>query len=203
MRLNNNIPIALSSLPLRGLIGPVVVIAVATAVQLGGRELQDLLAFDRGAVTGGAYWRLLTAAFVHSGPAHLALNCAGVVVLWLLSGEHYTFWRYVTVLAVSALLACTGMLLFVPGIEIYFGLSGALHGIFVWGVLVEFRREWKINLLLLAGLVAKLVLEQVSGATRDVEMLIGVAVASEAHVFGAIGGVLCRGILAMQPGRHQ
>ena len=69
-------------------------------------------------------------------------------------------------------------------------MSGVLHGFFVWGALLDIKHHEKTGYLLLIGVVAKILHEQFYGASADVELLIGATVATDAHLYGAIGGLV-------------
>ena len=59
-----------------------------------------------------------------------------------------------------------------------------------WGALMDIKHKEKTGYLLLIGLMAKIIHEQIYGASADVERLIGAGVATDAHLYGAIGGLL-------------
>ncbi|GEK08973.1 rhombosortase [Pseudoalteromonas sp. McH1-7] len=148
------------------------------------------LDFDRTAIANGEVWRLLTGQFTHSNWYHLLLNILGIVFIWLLHAEYTTIKKYWV--NVGLLGAFTGLMiwLFAPNIVVYTGLSGLLHGLIVWGALEDIKRKLTTGYLLLIGVWAKVLWEQYAGASADVAMLIDSRVAIEAHLFGAIGGVL-------------
>lgn len=148
------------------------------------------LDFDRTAIANGEVWRVLTGQFTHSNWYHLLLNILGIVFIWLLHAEYTTIKKYWV--NVGLLGAFTGLMiwLFAPNIVVYTGLSGLLHGLIVWGALEDIKRKLTTGYLLLIGVWAKVLWEQYAGASADVAMLIDSRVAIEAHLFGAIGGVL-------------
>ena len=82
------------------------------------------------------------------------------------------------------------MFWFAKNITLYVGLSGVLHGFFVWGALMDIKHNEKTGYLLLIGVIAKIIHEQIYGASADVEQLIGASVATDAHLYGAIGGLV-------------
>ncbi|RRS06808.1 rhombosortase [Pseudoalteromonas sp. J010] len=148
------------------------------------------LDFDRTAIANGEVWRVLTGQFTHSNWYHLLLNILGIVFIWLLHAEYTTIKKYWV--NVGLLGAFTGLTIwfFAPNIVVYTGLSGLLHGLIVWGALEDIKRKLTTGYLLLIGVWAKVLWEQYAGASADVAMLIDSRVAIEAHLFGAIGGVL-------------
>jgi len=77
-----------------------------------------------------------------------------------------------------------------PDIRFYVGLSGVLHGLFLYGALREIRFYPTSGYVLLAVLIAKLVWEFFNGALPGSEDMAGGRVLTEAHLLGAIGGVV-------------
>jgi hypothetical protein len=75
------------------------------------------------------------------------------------------------------------------------GLSGVLHGLFVAGALASLLAGFRAELLLLGLLAVKLVWEHFQGALPGSESLAGGTVLIEAHLYGAITGVLAAAIL--------
>lgn len=128
-------------------------------------------------------WRLVTGHFVHLDTAHLALNIAGLTVLWLLVG---TVWRtrdWVAI-CIGVVVAISFGLLLVPGLEWYVGLSGLLHGMLAAGA-VGLWREWRTgSAILLFFLVSKSLWEAMFGAATGVDAVV------EAHWLGAAAGGL-------------
>lgn len=134
-------------------------------------------------------WRIVTGHFVHLDAAHLALNIAGLAVLWLLVGS---VWRTRSWIAI-----CTGVvvaisfgLLLVPTLDWYVGLSGLLHGMLAAGA-VGLWREWRTGAaILILFLVSKSVWEVAFGAATGVDAVV------EAHWLGAAAGALA-GIMSV------
>ena len=98
---------------------------------------------------------------------------------------------------VSAIICSIGIHWFSPDIEQYVGLSGVLHGIFIWGAIEDIKAKERTGYLLLVGVILKIAHEQYYGASEDVASLIGASVAINAHLWGAIGGVIAVMILFM------
>ena len=94
-------------------------------------------------VAEGDWWRLITAAFLHYGPVHLALN---MIVLWFIGPsleEYFGRWRYLLVYVVSGLAGSAGALILTPDSPTV-GASGAIWGLMGAAVVLESRR---INVL--------------------------------------------------------
>ncbi len=141
------------------------------------------------ALDAGSWW---TAALVHRSPAHglanlLALGALAVLGL-ALQVPRAQAWALAAAWPLSTLL-----LLLFPQIERYAGLSGVLHA--AVAVLVVHcawsrdRHGWAS--LLGAGLAAKLLAEGAWSRPLVFEPEWGFAVATGAHLTGALAGLLC------------
>lgn len=150
----------------------------------------DLLEFHRNKIATGEIWRIFTGQFVHANPTHLLLNIVGIGFIWLLHAEHRTQKQYYIHTAFLSLWTGLGIWLFVPDIKVYTGLSGLLHGVIVWGAIKDIQVGMRSGILLFIGIWGKLAWEQYSGPSTDVGELIQSRVAIEAHLIGAIGGLV-------------
>lgn len=171
-------------------IGPLLVLIFALLAFIFDDQTSDLLIYNRSLIVDGEYWRLITGHFFHSNGNHFMLNAAAVALLWALHGQYYHYKNYLIIFIVSALICSLGMFWFAKNIALYVGLSGVLHGFFVWGALMDIKHNEKTGYLLLIGVIAKIIHEQIYGASADVELLIGASVATDAHLYGAIGGLV-------------
>ena len=171
-------------------LGPLIVFTLALSAFIFDAQISDLLIYNRSLITAGEYWRIISGHFFHSNANHFLLNTAAVALLWALHGQYYSYKNYLSVFLTSAIVCSLGMYWFSVNIELYVGLSGVLHGFFVWGALMDIKHKEKTGYLLLIGVIAKIIHEQIYGASADVEILIGASVATDAHLYGAIGGLL-------------
>lgn len=153
-------------------------------------QLGPILDFDRDAINQGEIWRILTGQFMHSNFYHLFLNVLGILFIWLLHAEYTQPRQYAFNVLFLAL--WTGVLIYflAPNIIVYTGLSGLLHGVIVWGAALDCRRKMITGYLLFVGIWLKIAFEQTQGASVEVASLIESRVAIEAHLYGAIGGVI-------------
>jgi len=152
--------------------------------------INDELEFNRQLIEQGQLWRLFTSQFVHANWAHLGLNCAGIVLIWLLHGEYTSPSRYGFNIATLAIWCGLGVFWFCPTITIYTGLSALLHGVIIWGAIKDVTVGLKSGYVLFIGVWVKLIAEQINGPSADIGALINSMVAVDAHLIGAIGGVL-------------
>ena len=169
---------------------PVLAIAIGVcALGLFGDPARDLLAYDRAAIATGELWRVFSAHFVHLGASHLALNLAGLGLVWYLVGHAYpqSVWAAIWLLSIGTVAA--GLWLFEPQLAWYVGLSGVLHGLLAAGILGTLQNRAETWILGIA-LVGKLAWEQLAGPLPGSETSSGGTVIVDAHLFGALGGVL-------------
>jgi membrane associated rhomboid family serine protease len=154
---------------------------------LGGRNLNELgadLAVSRATVADGEWWRLITCAFIHIGPVHLAFN---MFMLWILGGafERYAGpLRFGAVYAVSALGGSFGALLLTPG-GATAGASGAIFGLM--GCLFVLERQRGLSLV--GGSIAPLL-------AFNLVFSFAPGVSLGGHLGGLIAGVLAGLVLS-------
>jgi rhomboid family GlyGly-CTERM serine protease len=106
-----------------------------------GRSLIGWLEFDRTAILHGQVWRLLTGNLVHWSPEHFLLDVGVFLVVGLIY-EPAIRRRYPWLLLASALSVGLGVLVLLPEIRIYRGLSGVDSGQFVLALSVEIGLAW-------------------------------------------------------------
>lgn len=147
------------------------------------------LRYDRIAVEQGELWRILTANFIHLGWGHLVLNAAGLLAIAWLFAEDYSLGEWIFVLLVCSVGTSLGLYLLNPEIDWCVGLSGALHGLFVAGAVALLFDEPRLGIGLLLGVTAKIAYEQFVGAMPFSEGVVGGSVVTDAHLWGAIGGL--------------
>ncbi len=151
-----------------------------------GQAGREALRYQRQALAGGQWWRLLSAHWVHLSFVHALLNAAGVALLWMLLAREYSPRRWICILLASALAIDAGLWFLRPSVDWYLGASGVLHGAMAAGAVALYRRGDGLGAVLLLLLIAKLVYEQRSGASvfdGDLPLV------PDAHLFGALGGL--------------
>jgi rhomboid family GlyGly-CTERM serine protease len=146
--------------------------------------------FNRGLVEQGDVWLLFSGHIVHMNWSHWLLNMAGLAIVAFFFSSHASFKQWFVVILVSACVISAGLWWWMPGIHYYVGLSGVLHGLFLYGALREIRFYPVSGYVLTAVLIAKLSWEFFNGALPGSEDMAGGRVLTEAHLLGAIGGVL-------------
>lgn len=148
----------------------------------------------RDAVTGhggsGQWWRLLTAMWVHVNAAHWLADMLAAAGLLLLVGRETRPAAMVAAMVVLGV-AVQVCLLFVPSVHWYGGLSGALHGLALWGGLRLMHGDAgsrPIGVVLTIGGLVKVWLEQSWLAPVVFDPDWGFGVVRGAHAAGAIAG---------------
>jgi len=146
--------------------------------------------YDRAAIGDGEYWRIVTGNLVHLGWTHLALNVGALVI-----GTFVFYPARTPVAWAMAQLACSvatsvGLYLFSPQVAWCVGMSGALHGLLMIGAIDWIRQGDRVGWLLVLIWTAKLAFEHFEGAMPFSTETVGSAVVTEAHLWGAVGGLL-------------
>jgi len=149
----------------------------------------DSWRFNRELVEQGEVWRLFTGHIVHLNWSHWALNMAGLAIVAFFFSSHASLKQWLSVIIVSACVINAGLWFWLPGVRSYVGLSGVLHGLFLYGALREIRFYPASGYVLTAVLIAKLIWEFFNGALPGSEQMTGGRVLTEAHLLGAIGGI--------------
>lgn len=159
-------------------------------IQLFYNNVGTLLRYESSLATNNEWWRLITGHFIHLSWAHLFLNIAGI---WLLVFLFHQAIKPVFVISSAIILAISISLLlltFNPEISRYVGLSGVLHGFLILGALATIQTSPGSSIILLIGISLKLAWEQLFADPNAMYSLIGGSVVYDAHLYGAISGVL-------------
>jgi rhomboid family GlyGly-CTERM serine protease len=174
-------------------IGLLVACALLLLPELGGDAARELLRYDRTGLAAGQEWRLLTAHVIHLDLEHAALNTLGLVLMWALFARDYKPGQWVVILFAAIAAIDAGLWLRDSTVAWYVGSSGVLHGVMTAGTLAHLRRRDLDGWVLATFIVAKLAFEQHSGALPFADSGAGVVV--DAHLYGAIGGVVSAAVL--------
>lgn len=148
--------------------------------------------WDKSAIEAGQWWRILTGNFAHTNFEHFAMN---IIVLWIIAliFRPKAFHYFIITMVVNV---GVGVGLLATTLAQYVGLSGTLHGIFVYFALLECFQGRRSSWLLVAGVIAKVLWEQLVGPSSYTQALIQAPVAIQAHLIGLVWGGI--GILIYQ-----
>jgi rhomboid family GlyGly-CTERM serine protease len=182
---------------------PLALMALIALLALGGEPWIDALRYDRAAIAGGEWWRLLTGNLVHlpgntivwegfrfHGPWHLFLNELGVLVLVLLCPERLSAAVWARRVILLGLGMSLGLYFFAPSLRWYVGLSGVMHGLCLLGLMPQALKKDIVALGCILYLLGKLGYELYAGAPVSDEHAIGGKVALDSHLWGAISGLV-------------
>ena len=158
--------------------------------------LAEALQFQREAVAGGEWWRVITCHWTHWSLDHLIWDAFPFALLVLLAwraSPRRTLWT----LGLSAVLIPVGAWIFYPQVLTYRGLSGLDSALFLLVALDLCRsatkdRQWATVVLvaaLLAGFMAKVLFEVTTGTTLFADSAFFVPLPL-AHLIGAQCGAL-------------
>ncbi len=134
--------------------------------------------FQAVGVAHGEWWRLITPAFLHAGPIHLAINMYSLFYAGTFLESAIGRWRFALLYLVSGLAGSAGAILWSPN-QIGVGASGAIFGIL--GALFVLERRGNIAT---GGQIAGLIVLNLV-FTFALSSFISVG----AHVGGLVGGV--------------
>ena len=165
------------------------ILAFAAEFFIGGHITQALV-YQRVLINEGEIWRLFTGHLLHTNGFHFLLNLAALIMLWSLHGRFYTNKNYSALFLFCSISTSIGIYFGDPSLTEYVGLSGVLHGVFVFGAIMDIVSKDKTGYLLFMGVWLKIAHEQIYGASADVSDLIEASVAIDAHLWGAVGGLI-------------
>jgi rhomboid family GlyGly-CTERM serine protease len=174
----------------KAMLAAALVAVLGLLLQLDGDAARAGLAWDRPALEGGEYWRLLSGHFVHLGWSHLALNLAGLGLVTWITGSAYSPLRWLLIAILTIATIDAGFWFLYADLDWYVGLSGLLHGLLIAGLVAGVRRRDREAMVLGVLVIAKLGWEQIVGPLPGSESTSGGAVIIDAHLYGAIGGLL-------------
>ena len=120
----------------------------------------------------------------------MAMNLVGLVVILGLFIDTFKKVSLIPVITFTSI--GIGLALFwrEPEVIWYVGFSGVLHGIFSYGVAHDLQQKNKWGIGLGIGLLVKIIYEQVFGAQQSTIELINAPVLINAHLYGAIAGII-------------
>ena len=162
---------------------------VLIALQFQSVNLQELLRYERELMTSEP-WRAFGHALLHLNFSHLLLNLVALACMYFLFAAAFESPLWLIVVLVSSALSALGMYLFNHNIEWCVGLSGGLHGLFVYAV-IRSQAHW----IWLLAIVLKIIdeqfhlLQQFEWSQMSAQIIDGQVVV-DAHLWGAIGGLL-------------
>ena len=162
----------------------------AEASEILGYDQEPGLRYDRAAIASGEYFRLLSGHILHLGHMHFLLNVAGLALVWFLVGTAFSPSQWAAIIASNIIVIDLCFWFLMPGLGWYVGLSGLLHGMLAAGIAGIWRSRRAEALVIAAIVVLKLGYEILIGPVPGSGDMAGGDVITEAHLFGAIGGII-------------
>jgi rhomboid family GlyGly-CTERM serine protease len=167
--------------------------AICLLLACTGEPVAAGLAWERGAILHGELWRLWTGHLVHFSASHAGADGLAMVALGLLAEPLIGSRRYARVLAGGAFAISLGLLALAPGLHEFRGASGlAVLSAVLGGVLAWRRYPASRPMLCCAALAlaSKTLWEAFAHTAAFTDLPAGVEVAWQAHLLGALLGVL-------------
>ena len=169
---------------------PFLLVILLLALHLLPQAIANGLEFNHAAIRDGQWWRLLTGHLLHTNHWHLLMNLGGLALIVLLHGMYYSGRALLVLLVIANAFIGLALLFFSPEIQLYRGLSGFLHALLICGCLIDIQRHLSSGWLILVGVFAKVIWEQMQGPSQEIAGLIGAEVGIDAHLYGALTGLL-------------
>jgi rhomboid family GlyGly-CTERM serine protease len=141
---------------------------------------------------------------VHASFIHTVWNVIGLWLAFIILLDAASPRDFAILLLASTVAIGVGLLAFAPDIGLYIGFSGTTHGLYAGGALLLMvrGRPW-FGLLVLAVILAKIGYEQLYGPVPVSSGALGEGIATEAHLFGTVGGLIAGAPLALLRLRRQ
>lgn len=169
---------------------PAFFVLIGIMFAFAGDTGRDWLRYDRVWIGQGEIWRLISGHFVHLSWPHLALNSAGLLLVWYLVGATHALRSWLAIIACSLATIDLAFWFLNPNLYWYVGLSGLLHGMLAAGITSRLPSMDVETAILLLLLIAKVGWEQFAGPVPGSVLTSGGPVVVDAHLYGALGGVL-------------
>ena len=118
------------------------------------------------------------------------MNLAGLVITLGLFIDAFKTIRIFPLIIFSSLFISVCLFFFDKEVIWYVGLSGVLHALFSYGAAQDIAKKDPWGYLLGAGFVIKIIYEQIFGAMQSTVDLIAAEVLINAHLYGAISGLI-------------
>lgn len=146
-------------------------------------------AYYKAMIIAGEYWRIFTCGLVHVSLWHLLMNMYSLMYLGIVLERILGWKNYLMTLIISTVVG--SLFLFVlSGNTVAVGLSGGLYGLMGCEVYILYRK----------GALRNRTVQRAVMQTVFMNMLINFmpTVAWQAHLGGAVGGLLCASIITAE-----
>lgn len=153
---------------------------------------QQLLAYDRNAIFAGELWRLWTGHLVHFSHTHALIDGIVLYAMASLAEQAFGSRSLAWAVALAALVISLVLLAFVPALLEYRGASGiaVLVAVMAFSSVWYDERSHAFVMLIAAAYALKTLVDSLSLAPSSTVLPLGVNVAWQAHVCGAVVGAV-------------
>lgn len=177
----------------------ITIIFISIGFQLSLMQGYDWFQYSRTDIESGQWWRIVTGNLIHLNWRHFAMNTIALIAIYYLFPRILKTIDLFLVFLFCCICVTFGLWLFNPSVFWYVGLSGALHGLLIVLVVLDYLESRKIlTLVLLLIILAKLLWEFIWGPLPGSESTAGGRVITQAHIYGAIGGVILVNVLILE-----
>ncbi len=165
---------------------------------LAFQNLQSEFVFDRHNIAQGQWWRLITGNLTHSNYNHLALNLTGLWMLGFLFVDSLKIKTFILSTIFLGLVVGSALYLYSPELDFYYGFSGVLYGLYIIGAISAIiKQDYFTGILVLSLIIAKIIWDSLNGGSQTSAELIGIPVATDAHLYGVIGALIISAIYSL------
>lgn len=179
------------------------IVLISVLVFIYQPQASDVLAYYHTGISQFELWRLITATFCHTNFNHMLMNLIGLVVTLGLFYDTFKSIKILPLLIFNSLFISLCLFVFEMDVIWYVGLSGALHGLFSYGICKDISNQDRWGYLLGLGFIVKITYEQFFGAAQSTIDLIAAPVLVNAHLYGAISGVIYFVLLRLYKNRKR
>jgi rhomboid family GlyGly-CTERM serine protease len=149
------------------------------------------LHFEQDAIANGEYWRLLSGHLVHLNLIHTFMNLGALCLLIIMFWKDLSYREDLSALIFSIFGINIGLYFFHPELTSYVGFSGILHALFIYYFLKTLPQNKTTSIISVCIIFLKVLWEQSSWVdTSETAKLIGGSVATMAHLYGGICGLI-------------
>lgn len=162
-----------------------------SVVLLISQFFQDELVFHRDDINQGQWWRILSGNLTHANYPHLFMNLAGLWILGFLFLDSLNTKTFIICTLLLCLFVGMGLYLFNHELLKYYGFSGVLYGLFlIGGTTALLHKDFFTGVAVILLVCGKVIWDFFIGGSTTSAELIGIPVATDAHLYGIIGAAI-------------
>ena len=124
------------------------------------------------------------------------MNLLALIIFSLLYANFLRWFDWLLITIICGLLISFAIFLLNPDVTAYVGFSGLIHSLFFYIALIFIRKKYREGWIIFALLGGKLIWEQFVGALPGSELTAGGPVLVDAHLYGAVSGILLASIVS-------